>query len=55
LDLKFAYFDWGSDYYAKHGRMMPADGVDQLAQHDAIFLGAVGSPEVPDMEPLWGF
>jgi tartrate dehydrogenase/decarboxylase/D-malate dehydrogenase len=54
LNLSFTYFDWGSDYYGRHGRMMPADGLAQLARHDAIFLGAVGSPEVPDTESLWG-
>lgn len=54
LDLEFTYFDWGSDYYLRHGRMMPSDGLDQLAKHEAIFLGAVGSPEVPDAETLWG-
>ncbi|HEY3572464.1 MAG TPA: tartrate dehydrogenase [Arthrobacter sp.] len=54
LELEFTYFDWGSEYYASHGRMMAADGLEQLAKHDAIFLGAVGSPEVPDAESLWG-
>ena len=54
LKLEFTHFDWGSDYYLRHGRMMPADGLTQLATHDAIFLGAVGSPEVPDAETLWG-
>ncbi|WP_104138967.1 tartrate dehydrogenase [Arthrobacter sp. ZGTC131] len=54
LNLQFTYFDWGSDYYAQHGRMMPVDGLDQLAEHEAIFLGAVGSPAVPDAESLWG-
>ena len=54
LNLEFTYFDWGSDYYGRHGRMMPVDGLEQLAKHDAIFLGAVGSPEVPDAESLWG-
>ena len=54
VDLEFTYFDWGSDYYGRHGRMMPVDGLEQLARHDAIFLGAVGSPEVPDTESLWG-
>jgi tartrate dehydrogenase/decarboxylase/D-malate dehydrogenase len=54
LDLKFTYFDWGSDYYLQHGRMMPVDGLEQLGRHDAIFLGAVGSPEVADTESLWG-
>ncbi len=56
MSLEFTHFDWGgSDYYGgEHGRMMPLDGLEQLAQHDAIFLGAVGSPEVPDAESLWG-
>jgi tartrate dehydrogenase/decarboxylase/D-malate dehydrogenase len=54
LSLEFTPFDWGSDYYVRHGRMMPEDGLAQLALHDAIFLGAVGSPEVPDAETLWG-
>ena len=54
LNLQFTYFDWGSDYYAQHGRMMPVDGLNQLAEHEAIFLGAVGSPAVPDAESLWG-
>ncbi|AEF41453.1 tartrate dehydrogenase [Hoyosella subflava] len=54
LDLRFTYFDWGSEYYLQHGRMMPVDGLEQLAAHQAIFLGAVGSPEVPDAESLWG-
>ncbi|WP_040701679.1 tartrate dehydrogenase [Nocardia vinacea] len=54
LDLKFTYFDWGSEYYVQHGRMMPADGLEQLADHHAIFLGAVGAPEVSDTESLWG-
>ena len=54
LDLEFTYFDWGSEYYARHGRMMAEDGLEQLAKHHAIFLGAVGSPDVPDTESLWG-
>jgi tartrate dehydrogenase/decarboxylase/D-malate dehydrogenase len=54
LNLEFTYFDWSSEYYLRHGRMMPVDGLEQLAEHDAIFLGAVGSPDVPDTETLWG-
>ncbi|MER5458657.1 isocitrate/isopropylmalate family dehydrogenase [Micromonospora sp. NPDC002389] len=45
---------WGSEYYRQHGRMMPTDGIDQLRSHDAIFLGAVGDPQIPDTETLWG-
>ena len=51
-DLTF--FDWGSDYYKKHGAMMPSDGLEQLKPFDAIFFGAVGAPAVPDHLTLWG-
>jgi len=47
-------FDWGSDYYKKHGVMMPADGLQQLKPFDAIYFGAVGAPDVPDHITLWG-
>jgi tartrate dehydrogenase/decarboxylase/D-malate dehydrogenase len=39
---------WGCGFYKQHGRMMPADGFDQLLKFDAILFGAVGSPDVPD-------
>jgi len=47
-------FDWGSDYYKRHGAMMPADGLEQLKPFDAIYFGAVGAPDVPDHITLWG-
>lgn len=47
-------FDWGSDYYKRHGRMMPSDGLDTLKAFDAILFGAVGAPDVPDHVTLWG-
>ncbi|MGY4292677.1 tartrate dehydrogenase/decarboxylase/D-malate dehydrogenase [Bradyrhizobium sp. i1.4.4] len=47
-------FDWGSDYYKKHGIMMPADGLTELKKFDAIYFGAVGAPDVPDHITLWG-
>jgi tartrate dehydrogenase/decarboxylase / D-malate dehydrogenase len=50
----FDHFDWGSDYYKKHGRMMPADGLGLIRRHDAIYFGAVGAPDVPDHVTLWG-
>ena len=50
----FDAFDWGSDYYRKHGVMMPADGLAQIRGHDAIYFGAVGAPDVPDHISLWG-
>ena len=45
---------WSCAYYQKHGRMMPEDGLAQIRHHDAIFLGAVGYPGVPDHVSLWG-
>lgn len=54
FSLDVAHFDWGSDYYRKHGVMMPADGADQLRAFDAIYFGAVGAPDVPDHITLWG-
>ena len=47
-------FPWSCETYAQTGRMMPEDGIDQLRPHDAIFLGAVGFPGVPDHVSLWG-
>ncbi len=47
-------FEWGCEYYLKHGRMMEEDGLKQLASFDSIFLGAVGYPGVPDHISLWG-
>ena len=48
--FRFAFtdFPWGCEYYLKTGRMMPEDGIDILAKYDAILLGAVGYPGVPD-------
>lgn len=45
---------WGSDYYRRHGRMMPTDAIETVAETDAVFLGAVGDPAVSDVETLWG-
>jgi tartrate dehydrogenase/decarboxylase / D-malate dehydrogenase len=52
--LRFDRFDWGSDYYKQHGVMMPANGLDLIKGHDAIYFGAVGAPDVPDHVTLWG-
>ena len=52
--IDFRQFDWGSDYYRQHGKMMPEDGLEALKAHDAIFFGAVGAPDVPDHITLWG-
>lgn len=47
-------FDWSCEIYRKSGRMMPEDGLEQLRRFDAILLGAVGHPDVPDHVSLWG-
>ena len=52
--FKVTSFDWGSDYYRKHGVMMPADGLTALRKFDAIYFGAVGAPDIPDHVTLWG-
>jgi tartrate dehydrogenase/decarboxylase / D-malate dehydrogenase len=54
FEIKSKTFDWSCELYAKTGRMMPEDGIAQLADFDAIFLGAVGFPNVPDHISLWG-
>jgi tartrate dehydrogenase/decarboxylase/D-malate dehydrogenase len=53
LKFEFTYFPWGCEYYLKHGKMMADDGMEQLKSFDAIFLGAVGYPGVPDHISLW--
>src|SRR3954451_12361584 len=49
-----SHFDWGSDFYRRHGVMMPPDGRKRIKDHDAIYFGAVGAPDVPDHITLWG-
>ena len=52
--IEWRHHDWSCERYLVDGRMMPEDGLDQLASGDAIFLGAVGAPGVPDHVSLWG-
>ncbi len=47
-------YAWGSDWYRKHGVMMPPDGLAWLRTADAIYFGAVGDPAIPDHVTLWG-
>ena len=54
FSLEWRTFPWGCDYYVANGEMMPSDGLEQLRPYDAIFLGAVGTPGVPDHVSLWG-
>lgn len=51
--FNFTHFPWGCEYYAKNGKMMADGGMDQLKEFDAIYLGAVGFPGVPDHISLW--
>ncbi len=50
----WTHFDWSCEAYRRTGRMMPEDGLERLRGFDAIFLGAVGAPGVPDHVSLWG-
>lgn len=49
----FTEFPWGCTYYLENDRMMPEDGMEILSGFDAIYLGAVGMPGVPDHVSLW--
>ncbi len=53
FQFEFTHFPWGCEYYLKEGRMMAEDGLEQLQNFDAILLGAVGYPGVPDHISLW--
>jgi tartrate dehydrogenase/decarboxylase/D-malate dehydrogenase len=55
-DFKFEFenFEWGGDYYRKHGEMMPANGLEALKSKDAILFGSAGDPDIPDHITLWG-
>ncbi|WP_243285876.1 tartrate dehydrogenase [Geothrix terrae] len=54
LRFQWDQFPWSCEYFLETGRMMPEDGLDRIRHHDAIFLGAVGFPGVPDHVSLWG-
>src|SRR5687768_14969194 len=54
FDFEWTTFDWSCERYAQTGAMMPDDGLEQLKKFEAIFLGAVGFPGVPDHVSLWG-
>jgi tartrate dehydrogenase/decarboxylase/D-malate dehydrogenase len=54
LSLEWTELPWGSAYWHEHGRMMPEDWEDVVRAQDAILMGAVGDPSVPDHLSLWG-
>jgi tartrate dehydrogenase/decarboxylase / D-malate dehydrogenase len=54
LDLAWTELAWGTEHYHETGSMMPPDGLDVVREHDAVLLGAVGHPSVPDHVTLWG-
>jgi tartrate dehydrogenase/decarboxylase/D-malate dehydrogenase len=54
LDLEWNELPWGTHHFHEHGTMMPTDALDTAREHDAILLGAVGDPSVPDHVTLWG-
>ena len=54
LPLEWTELPWGSAYYHEHGRMMAEDWADVLTAHDAVLMGAIGDPSVPDHVSLWG-
>jgi len=54
VDVEWTELGWGSAWWHAHGTMMAPDAIDVLAAHDAILMGAVGDPTVPDHEALWG-
>ena len=53
FEFEFTEYPWGCEYYLENGRMMAENGIQLLSQADAIFLGAVGAPGVPDHVSLW--
>ena len=54
LDLEWNELDWGTARYQAQGAMMPPDALEVACAHDALLLGAVGDPSVPDHVTLWG-
>jgi tartrate dehydrogenase/decarboxylase / D-malate dehydrogenase len=54
ISLEWNELDWGSGRYHAQGAMMPVDALDVVRAHDAVLLGAVGDPSVPDHVTLWG-
>ena len=54
IRFEFEEFDWGGEYFRRHGVMMPEDGLQSLTPKDAILFGSAGDPQIPDHITLWG-
>jgi tartrate dehydrogenase/decarboxylase/D-malate dehydrogenase len=54
LPIDWTELPWGSAYYREHGAMMPEDGIETVRAFDAVLMGAIGDPSVPDHVSLWG-
>jgi tartrate dehydrogenase/decarboxylase/D-malate dehydrogenase len=54
LPIEWTELPWGSAHWHEHGTMMPAGALEQVAAHDAVLMGAIGDPSVPDHVTLWG-
>ena len=54
IEYRWNELPWGCQHYLETGKLLPDDGFEVLAEHDAIYLGAVGHPRVPDHVSLWG-
>jgi len=54
VTFTWTQFDWSCETYRTTGQMMPENALETLSQFDAIYLGAVGFPGVPDHISLWG-
>jgi tartrate dehydrogenase/decarboxylase/D-malate dehydrogenase len=54
FEVELEHYPYSCETYRKTGAMMPVDALDRLEDHDAIFLGAVGAPGIPDHVSLWG-
>jgi len=54
IQLELSWFDWGGEHCVTHGHLLPPGGLDKLADFDALLVGAVGDPRVPDHETAWG-
>lgn len=54
FSVEWEIVPWGSEYFRQNGRMMPIDGLKIMSEFDAIYLGAIGAPDIADTETLWG-